>query len=149
MAKRKRLGLLGVLIFAMFCLQGGAARSRRLLASVSLPSLHLAPGERVAGFRFEVTSGRIAQVADLPIGWDVSVNNDPSWNTKLDASVIVGAAGLDSDYFKNFLTIEKEKNAELPFEIKGEVSVTKDFAHERSIPVRTEDFTIEQRLSQP
>jgi hypothetical protein len=70
------------------------------------------------------------------------VDNDPSWNTKIHASVIVAAAALDGSYFRDFAVIEKEGNAEGPFEIKGRIVVSTDFSKVREIQVGMKDFTV-------
>lgn len=98
-----------------------AAPHNAQFVSVSLPALPIGARERVVGFNFEVTSGRISQLPDMPIGWSISVNNDPSWNTKVDASVLVAAAALDTSFFKDFAVIEKDKGAERHFALKGKV----------------------------
>jgi hypothetical protein len=120
----------------------GAASPHRQFVSVSLPALRIAAGERVVGFEFEVTSGRIAQITDIPIGWNISVDNDASWDTKIHASVLVAAAALDGSCFKEFAVIEKEGNTERPFEIKGKIDVSTDFSKVREIQVRMKDFTV-------
>jgi hypothetical protein len=109
---------------------------------VSLSALHITEAERVVGFDFGVTSGRIAKITDVPIGWNVSVDNDPSWNTKIHASVIVAAAALDGSYFRDFAVIEKEGNIDAPFEIKGKIVVSTDFSKVREIQVGMKDFTV-------
>ena len=81
----------------------GAEPPHAKFVSVSLSALHLDTAERVVGFHFEVTAGRIAQIPDMPIGWNISVDNDPSWNTSVDGSIRVAAAALDSSFFQIFL----------------------------------------------
>ena len=78
----------------------GAAPPHEHFVSVSLSALPIGAGERVVGFDFEVTSGRIAKITDMPIGWNVSVDNDPSWNTKIHASGLVAAAALNGSFSK-------------------------------------------------
>jgi len=119
-----------------------AATSLGPFVSVSLAALHIGATERVVGFDFEVASGRIAQITDIPIGWNISVDNDPSWNTKIHASLQVAAAALDDSFFKEFVVIEKELNAKSPFEIVGKVVVSTDFSKVREIQVGMKDFTI-------
>ena len=119
-----------------------AATSLGPFVSVSLAALHNGATERVVGFDFEVASGRIALITDIPIGWNISVDNDPSWNTKIHASLQVAAAALDDSFFKEFVVIEKEPNAKGPFEIVGKVAVSTDFSKAREIQVGMEDFTI-------
>jgi len=113
---------------------------------VSLPGLHIGAGERVVGFGFEVTSGRIAQLPDMPMGWNISVDNDPSWNTRVDASILVAAAALDASFFKDFAVIEKDGGAESPFELKGGVVISTDFSRTRTIQVAMKDFGIREDL---
>jgi hypothetical protein len=110
---------------------------------VSLPALHVGVGERIVGFHLDVTSGRIAELPDVPPGWNISVNNHASWNTSVDASTTVtSAAALDIEFFRDFIAIEKDANARNSFEIKGEVTVSKDLANVRKIPLGTKDFVM-------
>lgn len=116
----------------------GSAQGQALL--VSLPNLNLQNRERIVGFEFHIQSGRIAQLADLPIGWNISVNNDPSWNTTVEGSVMVGAAALGPEFFRSFLVVDENRSLGLPFAIHGEIVVTRDFAKERRIEVGPRDF---------
>ena len=50
---------------------------------------------RVAGFAVTVPHAA-TEVAALPSGWKISVNNEPGWATTVDAHAIVGAAFLSS-----------------------------------------------------
>ena len=112
--------------------------------TVSIPSLSLKNGERITGFEFHVQSGRIACLPNVPIGWNIQIDNDPSWNTSISGSFEVGAAALYPTYFKDFLFIEKEKDAplDLPFDLHGEVIVTSDFIKERKLSLKMQNFSI-------
>jgi hypothetical protein len=127
---------------ALAAITGGSEPPAGTIISVSIPALHIAAGERVVGFDFQVTSGRIVQVPNMPIGWNISVNNDPSWNTKMDASIIVAAAAVDASFFNHFLLIEKEATPDSPFQIKGELLVSKDFSKTTAIHVGMRDLTL-------
>jgi hypothetical protein len=116
------------------------------LLSLSLPDLHVAEKERVVGFHFEVTSGRIAHMRDMPIGWNISVDNDPSWNTTIDASIVVAAAALDPAFFKEFAVIEKSETAGSPLQVEGDVTVSSDFSSSRKIRVEMKNFTIQEEV---
>ena len=110
--------------------------------SVSVPHLHLANNERITGFEIHIRSGRIARLPNVPIGWSISVNNDPSWNTAIEGSIAVGAAAVGPDFFRRFMVVEEETGAPrtLPFDIYGEVFVTSDFENERRIKLSMKDF---------
>ena len=114
---------------------------------VSIPSLHLHKNERIVGFELRVRSGRIAQLPNVPIGWSVSVDNDPSWDTSMKGSIAVGAAALSLDSFQHFVIVEAEKDPDTPFVLRGEVIVTTDFLTTRTIKLSPKDFGTEVRDS--
>ncbi len=112
--------------------------------SITIPNLRLAPGERVVGFSVEVDSGRIVSAPNAPIGWNLTIDNEPSWRTNLTATVIVGAAALDARFFQNFVVIEKSSLGGVPFAVRCEVDVTKDWQSVRRIQVNRGDLVLQR-----
>jgi hypothetical protein len=110
--------------------------------SVSLPAIHCTSKEHVVGFEIHIKSGRISQLPNVPIGWDVSVNNDPPWNATIKGSSTVGSAAVGSDFFRGFLVVEKDVSLGLPFDVRGEIVVTEDFVSERRIRFDNKDFVL-------
>jgi hypothetical protein len=110
--------------------------------TLTVPNLRLEPGERVVGFSVEVDSGRIVSAPNAPIGWNLTIDNDPSWRTNLTATVIVGAAALDARFFNNFVVIEKSSLGGVPFTVRCEVDVTKDWQSVRHIQVEQGDLVL-------
>src|SRR6266581_4892915 len=108
--------------------------------SVSIPKLQLSTKEHVVGFEIHVASGRIAAVPNIPIGWNLSIDNNPSWTTEIEASSKVGAAAVAPDFFREFLFVERDKSPDVPFRMWGEIVVTEDFATERHIRMEGKDF---------
>jgi hypothetical protein len=147
MNRRAALALLVAITFSAFLFPVVAEAPHAELWYVSLPALHIAAGERIVGFHIEVTSGRIAQVPDMPIGWNASVDNDPSWNTKIDASLIVAAAALNSSFFRDFIVLEKEPGSDNSFDLSGEIIVSKDFSSTRTIHVGMKDFRLKEKTA--
>jgi|SRR6185437_2830077 len=144
MIRSQRIRHLGPLAVAIAAL-AGAVRGEPAAAkdlSLSLSRLEIASGERVVGFEFHVKSGRIAAVPSIPAGWNVHVENNPSWNAVITASSMVGAAAVDASFFKNFIVIEKNKSLGLSFDVSGDVVVTRDFVKERRIHVSMKDATL-------
>ena len=97
-------------------------------------------GERVVAIQVNLKAARISSLRDIPAGWEVTINNDPSWSTTLKATVLVGAAAIDDiAFFSDFLTIEsmpvagKGRNPE----VEMILSVTRDFEIHREIKVTT------------
>jgi hypothetical protein len=130
-----RFASLLILAWAAMLLPARSDPSQGRLISVSVTAPSLAPGERVVGFHFRVKSGRIAQLPNLPIGWSISVDNDPSWDTKIDASIIVGAAALDTSYFQNFIVVERNESLGISFDMSREIVVSRDFSTVRRIKI--------------
>lgn len=139
-----------VIACAALALLGGM-KAQSQIVSVSVPALHLAKSERIVGFEIHVRSGRIALLPDVPIGWNISVNNDPSWNTVVKGSIDVGAAAMDPEFLQDFLVVEIEKDApsDMPFELQGEVIVTSDFLSEKHIRLTMKDFAIKGGTTTP
>ncbi len=113
--------------------------------SVSIRSLPLGKGDRIVGFSLKMTAAAIASLPSLPIGWRIEVDNDPSWNTTISGSIVVGAAALDADFFQDFLVIEKHELRGTRFAIDGIVEVTKDFDKERKVRLSARDFLVTRK----
>jgi len=130
-----------VLAFIALAFLGGM-RAQCQIMSVSVPALHVANNERIVGFEIHVRSGRIALLPNVPIGWNISVDNDPSWNTVIKGSIDVGAAAMDPDFLRDFMVVEMERDApsDAHFDLQGEVIVTSDFIKERRIKLSMKDF---------
>jgi len=124
-----------------------SAQTQRL--SVSIPSLKLTANERIVGFDIHVQSGVIVELPKVPFGWSLSIDNDPSWKTRVSGSLSVGAAALGPDFFRDFLVIDVEKDApaDVPFALHGEVIVTSDFATERRVKLGMKDFVLKAASS--
>lgn len=128
--KRICVSIIFILIFCMCYNQSVLAADRFVLTINKLP---LEYKERIVGFEIKITAGGIVSMPRIPMGWDLAINNDPTWNTKLVGSVIVGAAALQQNSFTDFVIIDKNEFGDLTFAIKGEVITTKDFVNQRHI----------------
>ena len=110
--------------------------------SVSPPHLGAAIGERVVSFEIHISAGEVLAVSNLPIGWYVVVDNDPSWQTKISGNARVGAASLDPDEFQKLRLVVKKDEFYLKFAVAGTASVTKDFQKERHVALKMSDFSV-------
>lgn len=112
---------------------------------VSISELGIQKRERIVGFEVHVHSGRIAQLRNMPIGWKITVDNDPSWDTFVAGSVAVGAAALDPSFFYRFMVVNPEEHtgAKTALGLDGQVIVTSDFIAEKTIRLSIKNFVIE------
>ena len=82
-------------------------------------------------------------ISPIPVGWYYELDNDPSWQTRLTGNIIVGAAALSADQFRQLhLRIKKHEFHDLKFAISGTLSLTSDFLSESQVPLEMADFTI-------
>ncbi len=129
------------LILSVLSINTVAAGPQR--STLSVQTIKLAAGERIVSFEIRITAGAFRTISDLPLGWTVDIDNDPSWHTKVTGSLMVGAAALSPEELKKtkFL-IEKEEFEDLRFQIEGTVVVTTDFVKTRNIQLNSSDFRL-------
>jgi hypothetical protein len=130
-AGRNLLRLL-VVIGLVLGLDAGAERANTLHL-VSAEHAVLRPGERIVGLKLTVRSGRIAALPSLPVGWSVTVENYPPWQTRMTGSILIGAAALSPAELKNFVVVEEYGAGTGPFDVELILTVTADFSRERRI----------------
>ena len=63
---------------------------------------------RVAGIDLAVKHGAIASLRSVPVGWELHINNDPSWNVKASGHALVGAAFLSPSDLLGLVSIIPE-----------------------------------------
>ncbi len=108
--------------------------------SFRVPHVATSTGERIVSFEIKLTSGMVEAVSNLPMGWYVEVDNDPSWDTTIEGNIRVGAAALDPDEFRKLrITVQKDTTYS-PFAVSGTVAVTTDFEKTRNIALSAADF---------
>ena len=125
-----------LLIVIPFVLALAQPASSAELWHVSVKAGSLPRGERIVGFWVKLKSADIYAVPRVPTGWAVkiwnSLNEEPPWNTSLEAVVGVGAAALEPTYFTDFLIIQKYSSRYAdPLVIQVVLSTTVDFAAEQ------------------
>ena len=81
------LGMLSVNVLAQ-------VRPSYPTASVSVRHIDLSAGERVVSFHIGLTGAVVQDVVKLPIGWNLTIDNNSSWLTGISGNSIVGAAAL-------------------------------------------------------
>jgi hypothetical protein len=128
------LGSLGVLFFLCgTCISGEKF-------ALSVPGNALKKNERVLSFKVTVSAGRIVSLREMPIGWDIHVDNDASWDTNISGNATVGAAALEGNFFKDFLVIEKAESPLGPFAIESEIGLyTEGTEEQRSVQLKMKD----------
>ncbi len=124
------------------------ASSEELL-SISIPSnvLGLAERERIASFEINISGGEITSLPNMPRGWGICIDNEPNKTAKISGNISVGAASLESKYFKDFLIIRKYEE---PIQIQVKIgTLTFVTLKERLIVVDMKDLLLKKINSLP
>jgi hypothetical protein len=79
------------------------------LVSISTKNIDLGKYNRIANFELNIRAGSVYSFSRVPQGWEIFIDNQPSRNTRVTGGAVVGAAGLDIDFFEEeFLVVEKD-----------------------------------------
>jgi hypothetical protein len=108
--------------------------------------VQLRSGERIVGLELHIVAGAFDSFDSLPVGWYITIDNDASWQTSVEANARVGAAALDMGSLRKIRVgiLENEFN-DLKFQVSGTVIVTTDFVNERRIELTANNFGPEKR----
>ena len=124
---------------------GSSAQSPSLThATFNFTKLQLEPGERIVQIDIHADSSSFEAVSPLPVGWSITIDNDPSWRTQLIGSCSVGAAAIDSEKLSkmHFRMVISEFGG-LKFALNASATVTKDFEHTREIKLTPANLHVE------
>jgi hypothetical protein len=74
--------------------------------TLSIVGLKYDPGERVSKFDFKILGAQLVGLPRVPVGWTISISNDPSWLSEISGTAIVGAAFIQPEQFvTKFFTV--------------------------------------------
>lgn len=105
--------------------------------------------EKIVGFELKIVSGGISSLVSVPMGWNISIDNDPSWKTGVAGSVLVGAASLNINEFNNIFVVEKNELMGIKFNVEIDiiVTVTKDFDKTKTVHFELKDLILRKKDS--
>jgi hypothetical protein len=130
------------LLFLLLCAAQSIADGGRRY-TVRVTSFPLAAKERIVSFEIQITAGIFRNIANLPPGWNLQIDNDASWNTSVTANIMVGAAALSAEEFKKLhFVIEKSEDKTLDFHVVGKVVVTEAFEKTITEELQSSDFVL-------
>lgn len=113
---------------------------------VSVSSIGIAPGERVAAFEVNRQAAKVHSMREFPGAWGISVDNPGNWYSSIKGGCEVGAAALDSGFFDRLLVVQKQHGAnDLNFDIEMRLYVTRDFDETRTIVLHEPDIKLVPR----
>jgi hypothetical protein len=110
--------------------------------SVTIPLKTENKEVRVISFKATVTYGWVISFPKTPKGWSICLTNDPVWKTTVDGHASIGSGAEYSDFFNNFLVIEKIEPERIPFDIQIEIVTTTDFEKEEHAVFTMKDLKL-------
>ena len=137
----RRAALIALLLVASLVAVAQNAYANETV-SLCIPHVATAGGERIVGFEIALTGGMVRSVSNLPLGWYLELDNDPSWHTTIKGNIRVGAAALDSKELRKLrITIQKDTTLS-KFAVSGKVALTTDSEKTRNIVLAADDFEV-------
>ncbi len=112
--------------------------------SVKTSTIHLDNGERIVGFKIDISPAAFTSISGLQAGWNINVDNDPKWSSEAKGEIIVGAAALDlAAAGEIHATVEAMEHQQADkMDVSGIIYVTKDFETTREIVLSKANFII-------
>jgi len=108
---------------------------------LQFPEFHLEKREKIAQFQIIVNAGIVRSISNLPVGWRVTIDNDPSWTSNVIANVTVGSDSLNEKTAKELkLTVIKNEIGDEKFHFSGIVMITEDFRKMKKIILKEGDL---------
>ena len=106
-----------------------------------LRQIHFEKGGRVVGLEVLIDAGSFVAIEPLPMGWFLTIDNDPSQQTSLKGDAGVGTAALEPRDLRNLrIRTRAVVFGGQRFSVSGTLVVTEDFQHERRIPLSLANF---------
>lgn len=113
---------------------------------LSTNTIQINKGERIVGLNIKISYATFIYIYGLHNGWNVNIDNNPSWSSEIKSEIIVGAAALNlTEVGKikfGFETMDYQQTDKL--DINGIIYVTKDFEKTREIRLRKGNFIIKE-----
>jgi hypothetical protein len=132
-----------VICAALLALGNSNAGEKTDKYKVFIRDIAASPGEVIVAFEIRGTAAAIRSVSNIPVGWHFIEDNDASWQTKLTANSLVGAASLRPEDLKRVeVVVNKNEFGGLRFRLSGSVVLTKDYIKQRKIVISQEDFVL-------
>lgn len=140
-------------VIVSLTVQRGNALSCELV-HVAIPKDRLAENDRIVAFTASIAAGGVLSLPSVPIGWSITIDNDPSWQTSIKGTTIVGAAALDTRsspaFFDRFLTIKKEPCSaylDAPLDVTVEIVTTTDFVNLKTLVLKKSDLKLDSEVT--
>lgn len=110
--------------------------------NITIPALKASVDESVVFLDITVNAGTIQGVNNIPVGWQIRVENDANWISRIRANSSVGAANLGADELKRIVfNVRRNESENFKFDITGTASLSKTF-DKRKLALTIADFSL-------
>ena len=133
--------MLGIALFVVAGVAIGSA-AERYTVSISAPQVPA--GQSVVSFEINLVGASFVNIINVPRGWQVAIDNDPSWQTSIKGSVLVGAAWVSpAALAKMRFVIERSPDPKLTLKLSGTIASSKNYDTTTNVTLTTKDFKLE------
>lgn len=110
--------------------------------NVSIPAIKATSDESIINIEVAVNAGTIQAVSNIPLGWQIHIDNDANWISHVRANATVGAASLAADELKRVVfNIRRNEADNFKFTITGTAALATTF-EKRKLDLTMQDFTM-------
>jgi hypothetical protein len=111
--------------------------------SISIPNLKIEADSSIVSMDLHINAGTVQAIQNIPIGWNITVDDDASWRCKIKGNSTVGAASLQPDELKRLaFIVRRNESGNFKFDISGTLSTSRSFENAKQIEVKMQDFLL-------
>lgn len=122
------------------------ARSADEVVSVSFPPIGLEENERIVGLEIAVTHGFVTSIDNIPPDWDIHLEVDPPWQTKVSGATHHGTGALTSPSpLDSLVTIRPWPDKNYGLDIQATLHTTIDFEKTRTREFKMNELELRKR----
>ncbi len=111
--------------------------------SISIPNLKADPDSSITALDIQVNAGTVQAIQNIPIGWNLTVEDDASWRSRIRGNSTIGAASLAPDELQRVAFIVRRNETDnFKFDVTGTFTISKSFEATKTIQATMRDFTL-------
>ncbi len=111
--------------------------------AISIPKLKADPQGSITGLEIRINAGTVQGVQNIPIGWNMSIEDDANWISKVRGNSTIGAASLSPDELKRIVFLVRRNEREnFNFDVSGTFTVSKNSERPQKIQATMQDFSL-------
>jgi hypothetical protein len=114
------------------------------VCNISIPNINASANESIFALDIVVNGGAIQGMSNIPAGWQIEIENDSDWVSRIRANSTIGSASLAEDELKRLVfNVRRNKSQSSTFDVSGSASLSQT-SSKRKLALTMEDFSLQQ-----